>query len=46
MRIYPPWDKAENSQAKKTQAWQLNYFIKFSEHDFDVARVRDLFTIV
>jgi len=46
MRIYPPWDKAENSQAKKTQAWQLNYFIKFSEHDFDFARVRDLFTIV
>lgn len=29
MRIYPPWDKAENAQAKKTQAWQLHYFIEF-----------------
>ena len=25
-RVYPPWDKAENKQAIKTQAWQLNYF--------------------
>ena len=26
MRVYPPWDKADNPQAKKTQAWQINYF--------------------
>ncbi len=26
-RIYPPWDVAENAQAKKTQAWQLRHFI-------------------
>ena len=26
MRVYPLWDIADNSQAKKTQAWQLNYF--------------------
>ncbi len=26
-RIYPPWDAAENAQAKKTQAWQLRYFL-------------------
>lgn len=25
-RVYPPWDKAENKQAIKTQEWQLNYF--------------------
>ena len=31
MRIYPPWDKTDNSQAKKTQIWQLQYFINFSE---------------
>lgn len=31
MRIYPPWDKAESAQAKKTQAWQLPYFIEFSD---------------
>lgn len=25
-RVYPSWDKAENSQAKKSQAWQLDHF--------------------
>jgi hypothetical protein len=45
MRIYPPWDKADNSQAKKTQAWQLQYFIKFSEDIFDFSRMRCLFDI-
>lgn len=28
MRIYPAWDVADNSQAKKTQAWQLSYFFE------------------
>lgn len=45
MRIYPPWDKAENPQAKKTQAWQLQYFIKFSENIIDSPRMRYLFDI-
>jgi hypothetical protein len=26
-RLYPAWDKADNAQAKKTQAWQLKHFI-------------------
>lgn len=26
MRVYAPWDKADNAQAKKTQAWQVQYF--------------------
>lgn len=26
MRVYPPWDVAASPQAKKTQAWQLQYF--------------------
>ena len=26
-RVYPPWDKATNAQAKRTQLWQLDYFI-------------------
>lgn len=43
MRIYPSWDKADNSQAKKTQAWQLQYFIKFSENIVDFSRLRYLF---
>jgi len=45
MRIYPPWDKADNSQAKKTQAWQLQYFIKLSENIIDFSSVRGLFDI-
>jgi hypothetical protein len=26
LRIYPPWDKTESPQAKKTQEWQLKFF--------------------
>jgi len=28
MRIYPAWDVTDNPQAKRTQAWQLNYFFE------------------
>lgn len=45
MRIYPSWDRADNSQAKKTQAWQLQYFIKFSENTIDFQRMKYLFDI-
>ena len=27
IRIYPPWDSVISLQAKKTQAWQLSYFL-------------------
>jgi hypothetical protein len=27
IRVYPPWNKAENKQAIKTQTWQLHYFL-------------------
>lgn len=44
MRIYPPWDKTNNSQARKTQHWQLEYFVETSEQlPFDFARVQYLF---
>jgi hypothetical protein len=26
IRVYPPWDKATNQQAEKTQIWQTKYF--------------------
>lgn len=29
-RIYPPWDKATNKQAEKSQRWQLQFFIPLS----------------
>ncbi len=28
LRLYPAWDVADNPQAKRTQAWQLNYFFE------------------
>ena len=31
-RLYPLWDKAENAQAKKTQEWQLKYFIPIEQN--------------
>lgn len=27
IRVYPPWDEADNPQAKKTQRWQTLYFV-------------------
>lgn len=29
IRVYAPWDKAENVQAQATQRWQLLYFFEF-----------------
>ena len=31
IRVYPAWDKNLNNQAQKTQQWQLNYFVNFSD---------------
>lgn len=28
VRVYPPWDKTENSQAMKSQKWQLEFFVE------------------
>ncbi|WP_141498737.1 MepB family protein [Bacillus toyonensis] len=30
MRVYPIWDKPVSNQAKKSQMWQLQYFIDLS----------------
>ena len=32
IRVYAPWDKPENKQAIKTQAWQVNYFVEIKEN--------------
>lgn len=42
MRLYPSWDQADSAQARKTQAWQLQYFIEFSEGGCDRERLRSL----
>lgn len=31
LRVYPSWDKPTSNQAKKTQKWQLTYFVDLSE---------------
>ena len=44
MRIYPSWDIAENSQAKRTQAWQLLYFLEISSNTpVDTQQIQTLF---
>lgn len=43
MRVYPPWDKVDSPQARKTQGWQLKYFIDCSENaNIDFARLEYL----
>jgi hypothetical protein len=45
-RIYPPWDIAENKQAKQTQAWQLNFFIHTTTETMDFAKAKTLFETI
>lgn len=42
IRVYPPWDVAVNKQAQKTQAWQLNYFVKIAAK-IDLEKAKALF---
>jgi len=45
MRIYPPWNIADNRQAKTTQAWQLKYFFEVHENEaIDLVKIRKLFS--
>ncbi|MBA2368772.1 MAG: MepB family protein [Candidatus Protochlamydia sp.] len=45
IRIYPPWDKTENPQARKTQGWQLEWFLDIPENfAIDLARFGYLLT--
>lgn len=42
LRVYPPWDMAENPQALKSQAWQINYFFAI-EPEVDAKKMKKLF---
>ncbi|WP_142313777.1 MepB family protein [Bacillus wiedmannii] len=33
MRVYPIWDTPVSNQAKKSQMWQLQYFVDISDHN-------------
>ncbi len=39
MRVYPLWDITDNFQAKKTQTWQLLYFVGI-QPSFDKEKMR------
>ena len=45
IRVYPPWDKAVNKQAQKTQQWQLAYFLDLAGEVFDTERVKTLLNL-
>lgn len=40
-RLYAPWDVVESTQAKKTQAWQLPYFVKIHKN-MDLTNLRGI----
>lgn len=42
MRVYPPWDITDNSQAKKTQQWQIAYFFQIQPNT-DIIKLKKLF---
>ena len=43
-RVYPPWDKALNKQAQKTQQWQLHYFLELPvAHPIDYDKAKTLY---
>ncbi len=44
IRVYPIWDLTESRQAKKTQKWQLDYFLKIPfDETLDINRARLLY---
>ena len=43
-RVYPIWDQPLNNQAKKTQKWQLGYFILIDE-SLDLKRTKHLYNL-
>jgi len=44
IRVYPPWDMAVNQQAKKTQKWQLQFFLEIPKNsEADLARAKLLY---
>lgn len=45
MRVYPSWDITESAQARKTQKWQLEYFLEVSkDKSLDIERVKLLYS--
>lgn len=46
IRVYPSWDETLNQQAKKTQQWQMKYFLEMPQNrEIDFARVKLLYSL-
>lgn len=46
MRVYPPWSISLNTQATKTQNWQLEYFLALPENqEIDYVRAKRLYNL-
>jgi|SRR5271154_3334513 len=43
MRVYPPWDTTDSAQAKKTQNWQLLYFVEM-QPTLNTQKLQNLFS--
>lgn len=44
IRVYPPWDIANNPQAKNTQSWQLQYFFEIQPKMHAIDHIKQLFS--
>ncbi|OGT27146.1 MAG: MepB domain containing protein [Gammaproteobacteria bacterium RIFCSPLOWO2_02_FULL_42_14] len=45
IRVYPPWDETTSKQAKKTQEWQMKYFLEIPENrSVDCVRAKFLYS--
>lgn len=46
IRVYPPWDNPVSQQGRRTQAWQLEYFLDVSaDAQFDSGQLQKLYGI-
>jgi len=45
LRVYPPWDVTQNTQAIRTQRWQLDYFLEIKDGVFDVKKAKLLYNL-
>lgn len=47
IRVYPPWENNLNQQAKKSQKWQIEYFLDMSIiNNIDYNRIKMLYSII
>lgn len=42
-RVYPPWDHTNSPQARKTQKWQLEFFLDIEQSQFNAERIKPLY---